>query len=267
MKIIFIGDIVGKIGRKAVAEVLPAWRKKYKPDFIIANGENLAHGVGMTEKTVREVLDAGVDLLTGGNHSLKGEGWKMFERGDLPLLRPANFSADVPGAGAQILKKSGKDESRLLTINLIGRVFFAQDYDDPFRKFDEILQKYSAQDYDGVFVDFHTEATSEINALGHFADGRACAVVGTHTHIGTVDARVLPKGTAFVSDVGAVAAQESILGESIEGIIRSFLLQVPFDHNPVETGLCTVGAVLIEVDEKTKLAKSIKRIDEQVTIK
>ncbi|MBI4135597.1 YmdB family metallophosphoesterase [Candidatus Uhrbacteria bacterium] len=266
MKVIFIGDIVGKIGRKAVAKVLPAWKKKYKPDFVIANGENLAHGVGMTEKTVREVLGAGVDMLTGGNHSFKGEGWKLLERGELPLLRPANCPPDVPGEGSRVLQKDGKDGQRLLVINLIGRVFFHQNYDDPFRKFEAILANHAQADYDGVFVDFHTEATSEINALGHFADGRAAAVVGTHTHIGTVDARVLPKGTAFVSDVGAVAAVESILGEEKEGIIRSFLYQIPFEHNPVENGLCHIGAVLIEVDEKTKLAKSIKRIDEQIVI-
>ncbi len=265
MKIIFIGDIFGKIGRKAVARILPAWRKKYKPDFVIAQNENLAHGVGITRKTVQEILDAGVDAMTGGNHTFKGEGMTLLSERAFPLLRPANYPPGLPGRGDMIVEsKDGK--FRLLVINLIGRVFFHQNFDDPFRGLDAILAKHAGEALSGTLIDFHTEATSEQNALGNYADGRVSAVVGTHTHVGTVDARLLPKGTAYVTDVGAVIAVDSIIGENKEGIIQSMLTQQPFKHEPVEIGLCTVGAVLIEIDEKKQKARSIKRIDEQIMI-
>lgn len=265
MKVIFIGDIVGKIGRKAVAEMVPHWRKKYKADFVIAQNENLAHGIGITEKTVSEVLSAGVDALTGGNHTFKGDGLKLLERGDLPLLRPANYPPGLPGTG-ELAIKSANGEFELLVVNLIGRVFFRENLDDPFRALDEILARHVNQHYSGILVDFHSEATSEANALGRYADGRVSAVMGTHTHIGTVDTLVLPEGTAYVTDVGAVIAVDSVLGEEKSGIIRSFLLQQPFQHNPVEEGLCRIGAVLLDIDEKTGKSKSIKRIDEEIII-
>lgn len=265
MKIIFIGDLYGKIGRRAVSEILPSWRKKYKPDFVIAQNENIAHGVGITEKTLKEVLDAGVDVMTGGNHTFKGEGAKLLERGDLPILRPANYPEDLPGSGERVVEsKDGK--YRLLVINLIGRVFFHENFEDPFRTADAILKRHKNKEYAGVFVDFHSEATSEQNALAFYLDGRVSALVGTHTHIGTVDTRVLPGGMAHVTDVGAVAAVDSVIGEKKENIIQSFLTQQPFKHEPVETGLCNIGAVLIDIDEKNQKARSIKRIDEQLII-
>ncbi len=265
MKIIFIGDIFGKIGRRAVAEILPKWRKKYKPDFVIGQNENLAHGVGITRRTVQEVFDAGVDAMTGGNHTFRGEGMTLLNEHALPLLRPANFPPTLPGRGDMIIQsKDGK--FRLLVVNLMGRVFFRENLDDPFRKLDEILKKHEGAQISGTLVDFHSEATSEANALGHYSDGRVSALVGTHTHIGTVDARVLPKGTAYVTDVGGVIAVDSVLGETKENIIQSMLTQRPFQHTPVETGLCSIGAVLIDINEKTNLARSIKRINEEIII-
>lgn len=229
----------------------------------------------MTEKTVRELLDAGVDCVTGGNHSFKAEGAKLMARGDLPLVRPANFPPGLPGRGDMVVEsKDGK--IRLLVVNLMGRVFFQSQYDDPFRKLDEILARYHNSpppplnlrggELNGILVDFHCEATSEANALGNYADGRVSAVLGTHTSMGTTDTRILPSGTAYVTEVGGVQAVDSILGEEKNGIIRSFLLQQPFKHTPVETGLCQISAVLVEINETTKLAKSIKRIDEQIVI-
>lgn len=248
-----------------MAQILPKWRKKYKPDFVIAQNENLAHGVGITRKTVQEVLDVGIDVLTGGNHTFKGEGMELLENQALPLLRPANYPPGLPGRGEMVVEsKSGK--FRLLVVNLIGRVFFHQNFDDPFRKLDEILKRHESAELAGTLIDFHTEATSEQNALGNYADGRVSAVVGTHTHVGTVDARLLPKGTAYVTDVGAVVAVDSVIGENKENIIQSMLTQQPFKHEPVEIGLCRVGAVLIDINEKTGKARSIKRIDEELTI-
>lgn len=266
MKVIFIGDIFGKIGRRAVVDILPQWRKKYHPDFVIGNGENLAHGIGMTEKTVRELLDAGVDCLTGGNHTFKAEGTKLLAREELPLVRPANYPPGLPGSGDRVIvdKKTGK--LRLLVVNLMGRVFFRETLDDPFRTLDAILAAHQGERYSGILVDFHCEATSEANALGSYADGRVSAVLGTHTTIGTIDTRVLAGGTAYVTEVGGVIAVDSVLGEEKKGIIQSFLLQQPFKHEPVETGLCAIGAVLVDIDEKTQKARSIKRIDEQLII-
>ena len=265
MRIIFIGDIFGKIGRRTVVEIMPKWRKKYKPDFVIGQNENLAHGIGMTKKTVSEVLTVGFDALTGGNHTFKGEGQKLLEDHTLPLLRPANYPPAVPGRGELVIA-SQDGAFRLLVVNLIGRVFFKENFDDPFRTLDAILAGHASEKLNGIFVDFHSEATSEQNALGNYADGRVSAVVGTHTHIGTVDARVLPNGTAFVTDVGGVIAIDSVIGEKKENIIKSFLRQQPFDHEPVEEGLANIGAVLIDIDDKTKKARSIKRIDEQLII-
>jgi len=266
MRIIFIGDIFGKIGRRAVAQIVPKWKKQYAPDFILGNNENLAHGVGITARTIQEMLDAGLDGLTGGNHTFRGEGMELLQNPKLPILRPANYPPGLPGRGDMVLVDKNTGNFRLLVVNLIGRVFFRESFDDPFRKIDEILSQYKGEELSGIFVDFHTEASSEQNVMGHYADGRVSAVVGTHTHIGTVDARLLPKGTAFVTDVGGVIAVESILGENIENITRSTLLQRPFVHEPVETGLCTIGAVLVDIDEKTKKANSIIRIDEKITI-
>lgn len=262
MKLIFIGDIYGKIGRRAVAAILPQWKKKYKPDFVIANGENLAHGCGISEKTIKEIFDAGIDALTGGNHIFSGQGKALLNKESERIVRPANYPQGNIGRGQTILQ-SPDGKLRLLVVNLIGRVFFHDQYDDPFRKLDEILGQYDERN---IFVDFHAEATSEVNALGHYADGRISALVGTHTHIGTIDARVLAGGTAYVTDVGAVAAVDSVLGENKKSIIQSFLLQQPFKHEPVETGLCAINAVLITIDPKTGKARGIKRIDEEMVI-
>ncbi|MDO8505924.1 MAG: TIGR00282 family metallophosphoesterase [bacterium] len=266
MRIIFIGDIFGKIGRNAVSEILPKWRKKYKPDFVIGQNENLAHGIGITKRTLGEMLTAGFDIMTGGNHTFKGDGSELLKNPESRILRPANYPPNLPGSGERIIVDKETGTLRLLVINLIGRVFFHENFDDPFRTLDEILARYKNEKLSGIFVDFHSEATSEANALGHYADGRVSALVGTHTHIGTVDTHVLSGGTAYVTDVGSVSAVDSVIGETKENIIYSMLSQRPFQHEPVETGLCNIGAVLIDIDEKTNKAKSIKRIDEQIVI-
>lgn len=267
MTIIFIGDLVGKIGRKAIKEILPQWRKKYAPDFVVANGENMAHGIGMTNKTVGEILAAGVDVITSGDHAFdKAEEENVFA-GHANVLRPANWPPGVPGQG--IFLAVNKQKS-LLVVNLIGRVFLRQHFDCPFRKLDEILEKYSppagGNKSQTILIDFHAEATSEKMAMGWHTDGRVSAVIGTHTHIGTIDAKILPKGTAFVTDVGMVGAADSIIGDEKEGVLDALLHQTKFKLEPVESGPCQIGAVLIEIDEKTGKAKSIKRIDEELYI-
>lgn len=265
MKILFFGDIMGKIGRKAAEKITPKWKKKYKPDFVVANGENLAHGVGITEKTARQIFDAGVDVLTGGNHTFdKNTDLQIWDNGVFgkKLLRPENFIKQYPGKGVQIIEANGK---KLMLINLVGRVFLKEEYLDPFKMADEIL-KDKPKDVKCVILDFHAEATSEKNALGWYLDGRISAMLGTHTHIPTADAKILPKGTAYITDVGMVGAKDSVLGENKEVIIESFLSEKGFKHHIDEDGTAIASAVLIKIDDKTGKAKKIERLEEAIKV-
>jgi hypothetical protein len=257
MKIIFFGDVVGQPGRQAIKEILPQWQKKYQPDFVIANGDNLAHGKGITEKSLKEILEAGVDLVTSGDHIWsKKEVTSLLENKEMPLIRPANFSDEAPGQGYRLIELRTK---KILVINLIGRVFMKQPYDNPFRKADQILEDEEAN---AIIVDWHAEATAEKICLGWYLDGRVSAVLGTHTHIPTADAQVLPQGTAYISDVGMVGPKDSSLGANKESAIESFLKQMPFRYE-IAKGPVEINAVLIEIDKKGK-AKKIERLQKIV---
>jgi len=259
MKILFFGDIVGRPGRQALKEILPKWREKYQPDLIVGNGENLAHGKGITRKTLEEVLEIGLDLVTSGNHLWqKKEVFALLEDPDIPLIRPANWPSGVPGQGWRILSVRTK---KILVINLMGRVFMHQQIDDPFRCLDEILEKLE-EPVNGIIIDWHAEATSEKQALGWYADGRVSAVLGTHTHIPTADARILPKGTAYISDVGMVGVHDGVLGFKKEISLAGFLTQLPQKFE-VGEGPVEIDAVLVEIEEASK-AKSIKLLQEIV---
>ena len=263
LKVLFFGDIVGKIGRKAVKKILPKLKKEYKPDLVLANAENLAHGVGMTEKTINEMQEAGVDFFTSGNHFLKKEEIRdRLASPETKILRPANYPPGVPGRGEKLLEIGLK---RVVVVNLVGRVFMGEDFDCPFRKFDEIFEKYK-NDKVSIIVDFHAEATSEKVALGHYLDGRAAALVGTHTHVATADQRVLPEGLAFVSDIGMVAALNSVIGVDKKEVIKMFLTQLPLRHELPEEGKVLVNAVFFEIDLETKKAKSIERVDRVIEV-
>ena len=210
MKVIFIGDIVGRPGRDATKKLLPKLKKDYKPDFIIANGENVSGGKGISSDHLDDLHKAGIDFFTSGNHIWQQKDilTRMDERDPL-VIRPANFPPMNPGKGWRILQTALL--KRLLVINLQGRVFMHKDYDCPFRIVDKILMETAHEHLDGVFVDFHAEATSEKVSLGHYLDGRVSMVVGTHTHVPTADARIMPKGTGYLTDVGMVGLKESIL--------------------------------------------------------
>lgn len=263
LKILFFGDVVGKIGRRAVVKILPKLKKKYDPDLVLANAENLAHGLGVTKKTLNEMIEAGIDFFTSGDHIFdKKEAIEILEKKDL-LIRPANYPPNVPGTGAKLLEVGTR---HVLVINLIGRVFFKNQYDCPFRKADEILEEYKNIDLSSVIVDFHAEATSEKNALAMYLDGRVSAVLGTHTHIGTDDFQILPNGTAFVTDIGMVGAKNSIIGVDKKGIIKTFLTQIPELHEIPEEGACVANAVYLEINPKTKKAVKIKKIKEEIEI-
>jgi len=259
MKILFFGDIVGQPGRQAIKKILPQWQKKYQPDLIIANGENSAHGSGLTEKCLNEIMEAGIDFVTLGDHTWKQKGiTALLNDKKMPLIRPANFPPEVPGQGYRLIELRTK---KILVINLIGRVFMHEDYDCPFRKADEILEE-KAEEADIIIVDWHAEATSEKICLGWYLDGRVSAVLGTHTHVPTADARILPKGTAYISDVGMVGVRDSSLGRNKEAAIKRFLTQMN-QKLEVAEGPVEVDAVLVETGEKGK-GKKIKPVQEIV---
>ncbi len=272
MRILFFGDIVGRPGREALARIVTKWRKQYSPDFIIANGENLAHGKGVTKKTFNEVLSYGIDLLTSGNHIWCQKEVKEIFQENKPLIRPANYPEGVPGVGYKLLKKESKE---ILILNLIGRVFMRENYDDPFRKADKILEDYTLpfanrddkKIVDAIIVDCHTEATSEKRALGWYLDGRVSAVIGTHTHVPTADAVILPQKTAYISDVGMVGARDSILGLDVETVLKGFLTQMPQKFILAsENSSVIASSVLIDVDRSTGLAKNIELLQESVVL-
>lgn len=266
IKILFFGDVVGKIGRRALKKVLPGLKKKYKPDLVIANGENLAHGLGVTKKTLKEMKEIGVNFLTSGNHIWnKKEINEIFNDPEYKdfIIRPANWPEGAPGEGAKLLKVG---KFSILVINLMGRVFIEEDLDCPFKKTDEILSQYQDKKINALLVDFHAEATSEKVALGWYLDGRVSAVLGTHTHVGTIDAKILPKGTAHLVDVGMVGAKDSVIGQKKEEVLAGFLTQLPQTFEPPEKGEAIVNGVYLEIDPKTKKAKKIKRIDLETKI-
>jgi len=257
MRILFIGDIVGKPGRKYLQEHLAELKKTLCLDFIIANGENAAGGAGMTENIFIELRSMGIDVVTGGNHIWDRQDIFNFIDREPRMIRPANYPLEsTPGLGSVVVERL-KGKIKLAVINLIGRVFM-KPVDCPFRAADrELLLLKSKADL--VIVDFHAEATSEKQALGWYLDGQVSAVVGTHTHIQTADQRILPKGTAYISDVGMVGLYDSILGVDKGGPLKRFITQLPHKLT-ISEGKIVFNAVIIEINELSGEAVSIERI-------
>lgn len=255
LKVLFFGDLVGKIARKALAAKLPELIKELKPDFVIANGENIAHGKGITKKTCQEVFDAGIDLLTLGNHIAdKKDFVELLDDPESRIIRPANYPEGVPGKGIKILEKNKK---HLAIINLLGRPFMREIPDDPFRVFDVLTQHLPVNT--PIFVDFHGEVTSEKKAFGYYVDGRASVVAGTHTHVQTADERILPKGTGYITDVGMVGAKESVIGVVVEGSLKTHLTQMPVTFEVPEMGVVETNFIVAEIDPNTTRCSSISR--------
>ncbi|MFA6215288.1 MAG: TIGR00282 family metallophosphoesterase [Patescibacteria group bacterium] len=264
MKILFFGDIIGKIGRRGLKAVLPELKKEYQPDLVIANAENAAHGIGVTKKILEELISAGVDFFTSGNHVFsKPEANELLSVKDPLLLRPANYPPKVSGVGYRVIEVGSR---QVLVVNLLGRVFMKENFDCPFRAIDEILQRHAKKDLAAVIIDFHAEATSEKVAFGWYVAGRASAVLGTHTHVPTADFKILPGGTAYISDVGMVGATDSVIGDKKEPIIKNFLDQLAISLEIPEEGEVEVNGVLVDIDEKTKQARSIIRVDRKVKV-
>ena len=250
MRILAIGDIVGKPGRNMVNHVLPGLRSKYSIDIVVANGENAAGGLGITVATANELLDSGVDIITTGNHVWAKREIEDHLDGELPIIRPVNYPPGIPGRGFLIVKG-------ILVVNLMGRVFMGQ-IDCPFRAMDSLLSNMD-RDIKIVVVDFHAEATSEKIALGRYLDGRVTALLGTHTHVGTIDTVILPGGTAYVTDIGMVGPEESVIGDNMDSVIHSFLTGMPHRLS-VGKGKAIFNAVLFDANEKTGKATNIERI-------
>ncbi|MCT2343948.1 MULTISPECIES: TIGR00282 family metallophosphoesterase [Niallia] len=255
MHILFIGDVVGSMGRDMIKEYVPKLKEKYRPQLTIINGENAAGGKGITEKIYRGFLEVGAQAVTLGNHTWDNREIFEFIDNAKYLVRPANFSENNPGKGMVFVKIN---DVEVAVINLQGRTFMNPS-DDPFVKADELIAEAKKRT-DIIFVDFHGEATSEKQAMGWYLDGRVTAVIGTHTHVQTADNRILPQGTAFMADVGMTGPYDGILGMERSAVINRFLTNLPTRFEPPKTGRATLSACLIEVDKKTGKAKKINRI-------
>ena len=255
MKILVIGDIIGKPGRIAVRKLLPGLLHEYELDLVIANGENTAGGIGLTPNTAQELFDSSIDIITSGNHIWAHKELLPYLDGNSPILRPLNYPPASHGHG-YLLK------GNTMVVNLVGRTFMGN-FDCPFRAMDNLLAGIEHKP-NIIIVDFHAEATSEKVAMGWYLDGRVSAVLGTHTHIGTIDSHILPGGTAYVSDIGMVGPVDSVIGDDVSSVLDRFLTQIP-KRLPVGKGDVEFNAVVVEVDDGTGRAISIKRIQKIAT--
>jgi 2',3'-cyclic-nucleotide 2'-phosphodiesterase len=252
VRILFIGDIVGRSGRTIVRQRVPDLVRAWNLDFVAANGENAAGGFGITEAIYEEFVDAGIDVITGGNHSWDQREALVFIERAPKLLRPANFPTGTPGRGAAVL--NARNGARVLVVNAMGRIFM-DPLDDPFAAVDRELSACPLKGCaDVVIVDIHAEATSEKQAMGHFCDGRASLVVGTHTHAPTADHQILPHGTAFVSDLGMSGDYDSIIGMDKDEPLTRFVRKIPGSRFEPAMGEGTLCALAVETDDATGLA-------------
>jgi len=257
-----IGDIIGKPGRLAVLSTLADTRRELDLDLVIANGENVAAGAGLTPSLAEELLANGIDVITSGNHIWdKREVYEYLDSGR-PVLRPMNYPDDAPGRGW--LVHSLPDGGQVAVVNVMGRVFMNQ-LDSPFTAMDALLDGAAEPLPPVRIVDFHCEITSEKNAMGWFLDGRVSAVVGTHTHVPTADARVLPQGTAYISDIGMTGPRDSIIGFSLDTVLPRFLTQLPTRFH-VADGPVSFNAVVITAERATGRARSIEQVQRLIEV-
>ncbi len=285
IKIVAFGDIIGRPGRRALATVVPEIREEYAPDLIIGNGENLAHNEGTTEKTLKEILANGIDFVTLGDHAFdrEKEMKRIFEKNSYPIIRPANYPPGAIGEGWKIIKVStsaspsrnasdeqskataGKKKTKIAIVNLLGRVFLRQITDCPFRCADAILEEIKKQT-NIIICDFHAEATSEKKAMGFHLDGRVSLIYGTHTHIPTADEQILPKKTAYLTDIGMLGPKLSIIGSKSESSIKHFITQMPFNYEVSEDNNIEVNGIYVEIDIDSGKAVFFKRIRKFILI-
>ena len=250
MLILAIGDIIGQPGRQAINDLLLGLRQEYGLDMVIANAENSAGGFGLTSAIAMELFEAGADVLTSGNHIWAQKEIIPHLDGDMPILRPLNYPPGVPGRGYIVI-------GRTLVVNLIGRTFMSN-YDCPFRAMDRLLAQLESVP-PVIIVDFHAEATSEKEAMGRYLDGRVSAVLGTHTHVGTIDARLFPGGTAYVTDIGMTGPEDSVIGDDAEAVLQRFLTMMPHRLS-VGKGTPVLNGIVVDIDEENGRAIRIERV-------
>jgi 2',3'-cyclic-nucleotide 2'-phosphodiesterase len=258
MRILFVGDVVGRSGRRALLDRLPGMITQWRLDFVIVNGENAAGGFGITEAIYAEFVDAGADAVTLGNHAWDQREALVFIERAPRLVRPINYPPGTPGRGVALL--TTKSGARALVINALGRIFM-EPLDDPFAAIDRELTACALRTgADAIVIDFHAEATSEKQAMGHFADGRASVVVGTHTHAPTADHRILPGGTAFVSDVGMTGDYNSVIGMAKDEPLQRFVRRIPSAKFEPAMGAASLCALAVETDDATGLARRVAAV-------
>ena len=254
MRLLLCGDVVGRSGRTVVTAEMPRLRRELALDFVIVNGENAAHGFGITDRICEELYASGVDVITTGNHVWDRREIISYIDGDPRLLRPINFPPGTPGKGHGVFALA--DGRRVMVINAMARLFMDA-IDDPFTGVERLLAERPLGSVDAILVDFHGEATSEKMSMGHFCDGRVSAVVGTHSHVPTADAQVLPKGTAYMTDAGMCGDYDSVIGMQKEAAIARFLRKMPGEKLQVAEGEATLCAAFIETDDASGLARRI----------
>ncbi len=250
MLILAVGDVIGRPGRAALQKLLPGLRQQYGVDLAIVNSENAAGGFGLTLTSAEELFDAGADVLTSGNHIWAQKDIIPYLDGDLPIVRPLNYPEGVPGRGYLI-------KGQVMVVNIIGRTFIGN-FDCPFRAMDRLLSEVKPLPRI-IVVDFHAEATSEKVAMGRYLDGRVSAMLGTHTHVGTIDAKLLPNGTAYVTDIGMTGPTDSVIGDDVDAVLQRFLTAIP-NRLYVGKGKTEFSAVLVTINDDTGKATGIERI-------
>ena len=259
MKILFLGDVMGRAGRTAVKTALPDLRERLKLDFVIVNGENSAAGFGMTAKIGEEIFAAGADCITLGDHAFDQKDMLQFIEKEPRIIRPLNFAKGAPGRGHRLFDATGG--RKVLVTQALGQVFMKRAFDDPFGAVESVLKAHPRGGLaQAVIVDMHCEATSEKMAMGHFCNGRASLVVGTHTHVPTADAMILPKGTAYLSDAGMCGDYNSVIGMEKQEPLRRFITGMPKDRFTPAAGEATLAGVYVETDDATGKATRIEMV-------
>jgi metallophosphoesterase (TIGR00282 family) len=259
MRILILGDVVGRCGREAIFQRLPNLKKKLSIDFVVLNVDNAVHGYGVNSEAAHQFFDAGADVLTGGNHVFDQKECASLLEKEKRLLRPANMPDSIPGSG--VLETIANNGRKIATIHLLGRAHMSLIGENPFYFVDKILTKYRlGKDVNAIIVDFHAEATSEKNGLGHYLDGRVSVVIGTHTHIPTADERILERGTAFQTDVGMCGDYDSVIGMQKTTAVERFVKGYSYQRMSPTSGEATLCGTIVDVDDKTGLAMSINSI-------
>jgi 2',3'-cyclic-nucleotide 2'-phosphodiesterase len=259
VRLIFLGDVVGKTGREAIVRHLPQMRERYRPDLVVVNGENAAHGFGITEDIFLGLREAGADVVTLGNHAFDQREALIFIEREERLLRPVNWPGACPGRGATLAETA--NGRRVLVINAMGRVMVEPMLDDPFAAIEREIEICKlGRDCDAILIDFHGEASSEKMAMGHFCDGRVSLLVGTHTHSPTADHMILPGGTGYMTDAGMTGDYDSVIGMEKSEPLQRFLRKLPIERMRPAEGEATVCGIAVETDDATGLATKIAPI-------